>query len=179
MKWTKMLVVVVALASWAQTSLAAEPSWRDRFAYQREGNKFGPNEFQIDMFGTYADRDRFGVGRERWGGGLGLNYFPSKYFGIGADSYLEEWKWPYRLNGSLIFRLPIENLSMAPYAFGGAGRQWKYMPTWTAHAGVGLEFRMNRHFGIFADGRRVFDIEDRHSDELDYWLARAGIRFSF
>jgi opacity protein-like surface antigen len=178
MKWMKVAVVVMALASWAMTS-QAQQSWRDKFAYESSVDKFGANEFQVDMFGTYASRDRFGLERDRWGGGLGLNYFPSKYLGVGADSYLEEWKWPYRLNGSLIFRLPVEELGMAPYVFGGAGREWKYQTTWTAHAGVGLEFRFNRNFGIFADGRRVFDIEDRHGDDLDYWLARAGIRFSF
>jgi hypothetical protein len=178
MKWIKVAVVVAVLALWAGTSRSAEPSWRDRFAYQ-EGNKFRPNEFQLDLFGSYADQDRFGAGRERWGGGLGLNYFPSRYMGIGADSYLEEYKWPYRVNGSLIFRLPIDDSGLAPYVFGGGGREFKYMTTWTAHGGVGLELRMNRHFGFFADGRRVFDVDDRHGDELDYWLARAGLRFAF
>src|SRR5512135_511350 len=106
MKW-KNLVVLSVLACLAQGVTAAD-WWHDRLAYERGGDLFNPNEFNVDMFGTYANRDRFGVQHDRWGGGLGLNYFASKYLGIGADSYLEEWKWPYRANGSLFLRLPIQ-----------------------------------------------------------------------
>lgn len=179
MKWKNTLLVLAMLTFLSDAVSAADGHWKDRWTYETEGEKFGPNEFQIDMFGTYASRDRFGVDRDRWGGGLGLNYFPSKYFGIGADSYLEEWKWPYKANGSLFLRLPIEGAGFAPYIFGGGGRQWKYLTEWTVHGGAGLEFRFNRYTALFGDARRVFSVSHRDGDELDYWLARAGLRFNF
>jgi hypothetical protein len=150
-------------------------TWSDRWKYDKENHtKFMPNEGSIDLFGTYATRDRFGNGEDGWGGGIGLNYFLTRYVGIGADSYIEEWKVPYRVNGSLLIRLPIDPVGLAPYVFGGGGREWKYAAQWTAHAGAGLEFRLNSHTGIFADARRVFPDKTQ-----DYALWRAGLRLAF
>jgi hypothetical protein len=176
MKITGLIAVaVMALTLAAQADTANNSTWGDRFKYDRDSTtKFMPNEFSLDLFGTYATRDRFGNGEDGWGGGAGINYFLTRYIGIGADSYLEEWKTPYRVNGSLIFRIPIDSIGMAPYAFGGGGREWRYAAQWTFHAGGGLEFRLNPHFGLFADGRRVFP--DKTGD---YALWRAGVRFGF
>src|SRR4051794_1513578 len=124
MKITGLIAVaVMALTLAAQADTANNSTWGDRFKYDRDSTtKFMPNEFSLDLFGTYATRDRFGNGEDGWGGGVGINYFLTRYIGIGADSYLEEWKTPYRVNGSLIFRIPIDSIGMAPYAFGGGGR---------------------------------------------------------
>src|SRR6266404_818993 len=138
---------------------------------------FPENELNLDLFGTWANGDRFGVKRDdgRWGSGVGLNYFLKRYLGIGADTYIEEWKWPYRVNGSLLLRYPFPGrVSLAPYAFGGGGREFKYVAQWTFHGGAGLELRFNRHTSIFADGRRVIP-----DTTADYTLARAGVRISF
>ena len=178
----KKLLVIAALAcgtlnAFAQTTTTTTTHtyWNDRFRYDRESaTLFNPNELSMDLFGTWADRDRFGGAGDHWGGGLGLNYFVNRYFGIGADSYLEEWKWPYRVNGSAILRLPIDRAGLAPYIFGGGGREFKYAPQWTLHAGGGLEIRVNQHTGFFADGRRVF------ADKTpDYTLVRFGMRLGF
>lgn len=175
MKIKGLMIVAVAALLLASQGRAADSTWSDRFRYEKDtATKYMPNEFSLDMFGTYATRDRYGHGDDNWGGGLGVNYFFTRYIGIGADSYLEEWKTPYRVNGSLIFRIPIDQVGLAPYAFGGGGRQWKYVPQWSAHAGGGLELRFNPNFGLFADGRRVFP--DRSKD---YALWRAGVRFAF
>ncbi len=172
MRGTFFFAMVAALMLASSAVQAA--TWTDPFRYdQGTVDKFPPNQLSLDLFGTYATADRFGVKRDRWGGGLGLNYFFMRYIGIGADSYLEEWKWPYRVNGSLFLRLPTQS-GLAPYAFGGGGREFKYAPQWTYHAGGGLEFRLNRHFGVFADGRQVWPKETR-----DYVLARAGVRLNF
>src|SRR6185503_8829143 len=104
-------------------------------------------------------------------GGAGVNYFFTRFVGIGADTYLEEWRWPYRVNGSLILRLPIDQISMAPYAFGVGGREYRFWPQWTYHGGGGVELRLNHYTGIFVDGRRVFP--DRTKN---YTLIRAGLR---
>ncbi len=177
MKWKCLLLSLSVVALLPQSGVTA--GWSDTVKYERGGELFNPNEFQVDMFGTYATRDKFGEKGDHWGGGLGLNYFPSKYIGIGADSYLEEWKWPYRVNGSLFFRLPIQPLGIAPYAFGGGGREFKYDVHWTVHGGAGLEFRLNRHTGFFGDARRVFDMRDGDIKDNHSWLARAGLRLAF
>ncbi len=176
MKTKGILLIALFTGLVAGQALAADRgTWTDRFKYENDNAaKFGASELSLDMFGTYANRDRYGVKDDRWGGGLGLNYFVNRYVGISADSYIEEWKAPYRVNGSLVLRLPIDTLGLAPYAFGGGGREFKYVPQWSTHAGVGLELRMNPKFGIFADGRRVFN--DKTSDTT---LIRAGLRFGF
>ena len=172
----KELLVIAVLGVSSFNMLAAESGyWNERTRYDRESpTLYNANEFSLDLFGTYADRDKFGSKGDFWGGGLGVNYFLTRYIGIGADSYLEEWRWPYRVNGSLILRLPIDKLGLAPYAFGGGGREFKYAPQWTGHAGGGLELRINRHTGIFGDGRRVFADQTK-----DYTLVRFGMRVGF
>lgn len=176
MKWKKILLTIAVATFLADAARAAETA--DRFKYQKEGDRYGTQEFQVDLFGSYATKDRFGESRDRWGGGLGLTYFFSKYVGIGADSWLEEWKWPYRVNGDVYLRLPIEKLGLAPYAYGGGGREFKYVPTWTAHAGGGIEFRLNRYTGLFADGRRIWALDERPGAN-DFYQARFGLRLVF
>jgi hypothetical protein len=171
----KGLIAIAVMALTLAGQAGAADHWGDRFKYENDTTtKYMPNEFSLDLFGTYATRDRFGNGEDGWGGGLGVNYFLTRYIGIGADSYIEEWKVPYRVNGSLILRIPIDKIGLAPYGFVGGGREWKYAAQWTAHAGGGLELRLNPHFGLFADGRRVFPDKTQ-----DYALWRAGVRFGF
>ena len=186
MKTTKLLVIIAGLTLAASSGRAA---MEDRFRYDRDTtDKFPPYELSLDLFGTYATKDRWGghngfdrggnPGKEdRGGGGVGLNYFFTRFFGIGADSYIEEWKAPYRVNGSAILRYPLDRMGgIAPYIFGGGGRELKYNVQWTYHGGGGVEFRFNRYTGIFGDARRVFS--DKSSD-FDYTLVRGGLRLSF
>lgn len=171
----KKLFVVAVLTLGTLNLFAADSYWNERFRYDRESaTLYNPNELSLDLFGTYATRNAVGGSGDHWGGGAGLNYFLTRYIGIGADSYLEEWKWPYRVNGSLILRLPIDKAGIAPYIFGGGGREFKYLPQWTGHVGGGLEIRVNSHAGFFADGRRVFPDKSK-----DYALVRFGMRVGF
>jgi hypothetical protein len=137
---------------------------------------FPSNQLSLQAFGTYATRDREGARADMGGGGLGLTYFFTRYVGIGADTYIEEWKWPYRVNGSVILRLPLpEQLSkLAVYGFGGGGREFKDIPQFTWHGGGGLEYKFCRYFGLFADAREVFP-----DKTASYTLARAGVDFGF
>jgi hypothetical protein len=137
---------------------------------------FPANQLSLQAFGTYATRDREGVRTDMGGGGLGLTYFFLRYVGIGADTYIEEWKWPYRINGSAILRLPLpEQFSkLAIYGFGGGGRQFKDVPQFTWHGGGGLEYKFNRHLGLFADAREVFP-----DKTANYTLVRGGVTFGF
>ena len=148
--------------------------WEDRFRYESEAaDLYRPAEVSIDLFGSYTDHDvRSGGEDEAWGGGLGVNFFFSRMIGIGVDSHTDRWQFPQHANASLIVRFP-SSAGFAPYGFGGAGRDWDN-GQWTAHAGGGLELRLNKYTGLFADGRRVFP-----EDTPDYTFARAGIRLGF
>jgi len=186
----KSLLVITAGLGLAASTARAQ-SFETRLRYDEGADKYPPHEFSVDLFGTYAGKDRWGgktflassgnPGKDdQFGGGLGVNFFFTRFIGIGADSYLEEWKWPYRINGSVILRYPLQWKEaaggLAPYIFGGGGREFKYLTQWTYHGGGGLEFRWNRYTGVFSDARRVFS--DRTSD-LDYTLVRFGMRLSF
>ncbi len=159
-QWMVLTVIISALA--AQTGARAEGVFTS-----------GPD---VDLFGTYATRDRFGNKVDKGGGGVGADYFFTRYLGIGADSYLEEWRTPYRVNGSAIVRLPLQGnmAGLAPYGFGGGGREFKYVPQYSWHAGGGVEFKFNRQWGIFGDAREVWP-----DKTANYTLVRAGVSFGF
>ncbi len=141
------------------------------------------NEFSFDVFGTGSvsrqtlnqftwdrihDNGRLGVG-------VGANYFLTKHFGIGADAYSEnpEHSFIDSASGSLIARLPLGRTGIAPYGFGGGGYQFEADHSFV-QAGVGIEFRIVKHFSIFTDARYVWGF-----DMPDYVVGRAGLRFSF
>jgi len=137
---------------------------------------FPARQLSLQAFGTYATRDREGFRADQGGGGIGLTYFFTRYVGLGADTYVEEWKLPYRINGSVILRLPLpEQFSkLAVYGFGGGGREFKDVPQFTWHGGGGLEYKFCRYFGLFADAREVFP-----DKTASYTLVRAGANFGF
>ena len=112
----------------------------------------------------------------RLGAGVGVNYFFLRYLGIGGDMYSENTSGPFidSASGNLIARLPIGNTGLAPYAFGGAGHEFDQVQQTFGQAGGGLEFRVTRYLGIFADARYVFPDKTK-----DYGLVRAGVRVSF
>jgi hypothetical protein len=157
-----------------QTTQTTQVTTTDRTVTSDE--PFPSNQLSLQAFGTYASREREGSSENAFGGGLGLTYFFLRYVGIGADTYIEEWKWPYRVNGSAILRLPLpEQFSkLAVYGFGGGGRQFKDVAQYTWHGGGGLEYKFSRQLGIFADAREVFP-----DKTPNYTLARAGITFGF
>ena len=140
----------------------------------RTSELYSANELEAKFFGTYASRDRQGDSANRFGGGAGLDYFFIRYVGIGADTYIEEWKWPYRVNGSAILRLPLKDTGLAIYGLGGGGREFKDVPQYTWHGGGGLEYRFCHHAGIFADIREVFP-----DKTAVYTLVRAGLSVKF
>jgi hypothetical protein len=143
---------------------------------QPKENLYPSNQLNLDLFGTYANRDRFGNSVNHGGGGVGLDYFFTPNLGIGADSYVEEWKWPYRVNGSAILRLPLPRpfSKLAIYGLGGGGREFKNVPQYTWHGGGGAEFKLSRNMGIFGDIREVLPDRTRN-----YTLIRGGLSLGF
>jgi opacity protein-like surface antigen len=197
-KLTYSLLVAFALVG---TSFAG----REVVSYSGKGTKevapaetcFLDQELQLDIYGAYVDGNRPHAGPIRehgWGGGVGINYFFSRMIGVGVDA-----TWIYaddndgdndnnhddntiihNFSGSLIFRFPSDETCLAPYVFVGGGfhvdgEQWA-----SAHAGVGLEYRIvPNKIGIFTDARFTY-FGDRFGDgDQNNIMARAGVRVVF
>lgn len=158
--------------------------WSDHFVMDRSNApKFVANELSLDLFASFDAPERgidelfdTDIRDGKWGGGVGLNYFFTREFGLGADINMADngGNLVDIMQASLFLRLPIESIGLAPYVFGGGGRTTEPVWDWTGHAGLGAELRFNRTTGIFTDARYVWG--DDTSDRL---MLRAGLRLVF
>jgi hypothetical protein len=189
MKKTILTAGTVLLLAGGQLLAADELSlnYRDQNAGggdESSSGLFRDQELSLDVFGTdtlgrhtikhpSADRIR---NNSVLGAGAGLNVFFCRFLGIGGDAYTENTAHNFidNASGSLILRFPIDVVHLAPYVYGGGGYKFDPVDTRFAQAGGGLEFRLTRNLGIFADARYVF--ADRIAD---YGVGRAGVRISF
>lgn len=144
---------------------------------------FRGNELQIDAFGSGIF---YNVGRPGWGGGLGVNYFFTRYLGIGVEQGLlgrnnnssnsyTEWN----TLGTLYVRYPICSWNLAPYAMVGGGAFYGTgQGIGAGHVGGGLEYRFSDNIGVFTDARWLYTGEENF-DQSGAVYARAGLRFAF
>ena len=126
---------------------------------------------------------------------MGVNYFCTRYFGVGLDAAWlaanEEHRFArhdaddnrtaiHNFSGSVILRLPIDHTCLAPYVYAGGGfhvdgEQWA-----SVHGGVGLEYRIKpNRLGIFVDARWTYLGDREERDDLSFFSARAGFRIVF
>lgn len=159
--------------------------WANHWTHST-ANLYQANELSLDMFGSYIANQRgiehlfnTSIRHGFWGGGVGLNYFLDEYLGIGGDIEMYDSNGQLQhfvnnMNGSLIARFPIACSGLAPYIFGGGGRQTNPEWKWSGHLGVGAEYRFNPGVGIFTDARYMW--VKTTPDEL---MFRAGLRFAF
>jgi hypothetical protein len=149
-----------------------------------QSDLYRANEFSAEGFGS-ASLGKYSLDhisgqrvREntRLGAGAGLNYFFTKYIGISAEAYSENIKGPFvdSTSANLTLRLPLGQSGFAPYAFGGAGRDFDPAKFWFGQVGGGIEYRFSPNIGIFTDGRFV---EPQHTKY--FGVARLGLRFAF
>ena len=138
--------------------------------------RFRSNELQVDLFGNGGF---YQEGSPVWGGGLGINYFFLKYFGLGVEqsiaynSNATEWG----TFGNVFLRYPICSWNVAPYAVVGLGGIYGNGKSALAGTvGGGLEYRVTDHIGIFTDARWLYNPTVSKDGAV---LARAGIKFSF
>jgi opacity protein-like surface antigen len=169
----------------------------DKGYHAPEASCFKDQELQIDIFGQYTVGEgpsHAGPVRDHgWGGGIGINYFFTRNIGIGIDA---AWLYAkdrssvgdddddhttiHNFSGSLIARFPIDDKCLAPYLYvgGGAavdGEQWA-----SAHAGAGLEFRVQpQKMGIFVDGRWTYYGDRFGHEDLNNFSGRVGVRWVF
>lgn len=127
---------------------------------------FPAKDSNLRLFGTYV-----GQANDKWGGGIGLDYFFSQYAGIGLSTHMENTGGTAidNLVSELYVRYPIEKWKAAPYAVGGGGYEFGGKG-WFQSVGGGLELRFKKRWGIFADWQYVFH------DGYDDNVIRAGIR---
>lgn len=176
-KTLTLLAVVIATAA---TSFAGTAS--KKVVVPAQEDLFRAGEFQIDAAAVGAAGKFNGNSFGAFGGNLGLSYFLTKYIGIGLDNSLGGQVGGSsvsgaidNLQGQLIGRLPIESLHLAPYAMVGGGATWANSGSQgNGNVGVGLEYRINRSIGLFADSRYLYG-----NRGLNESLNRAGVRFVF
>ena len=164
----------------ATTALAHE-----NYDLQHEhSDLYRAGEMSLDLFGTAT------LGRSSlkdlsvdtvdddtdWGLGLGLNYFFTRYFGLGGDAYMDNTTGSFVDSASLnaIGRFPLGESGFAPNVFGGGGRQFDHDELWFAQLGAGIEYRFDHQIALFLDARWVLP------EETDYYgVARIGLRLVF
>jgi hypothetical protein len=171
------LTVAGLLATVMLTGTTFASTWISRFEYEASPDAFRAQEWQLDLFGIYASRDRNNFSEDTWGIGIGGNYFFTDKLGLSLDSYVADADWPKHIDTSFIGRYPLYerfHLSLAPYGFVGFGRQFFDQGQWTAHIGAGAEYRINHTTGVFLDVRGVF--ADRSAD---FTVWRFGVRLVF
>lgn len=182
-------------SSYTQTAMPPPPSL----------SLYNAGEWQVDLYGNYAfagSSDRRLFDNDAWGGGVAFNYFFTRNFGLGVEgSLFDTYGDTLGTAGlDLFWRFPIAETGFAPYVFGGVGltfnaddlssgdfrdarHRWEDGDDphngddvlFLGHAGAGVEYRFNPHFGIFTDARYTWT-ENRDGD---YGQARAGVRFAF
>jgi hypothetical protein len=174
-KTLTLLAVVIATAA---TSFAGTAVSSKKVVVAPQQDLFRAGEVQVDAFAAGAAGRYNGQSVNGFGGGLGLSYFLTKYFGVGIDDTLTSLNGNGHTynstQGSLIGRLPIESLHLAPYALVGGGATWGTKSQGDGNVGVGAEYRINRSIGLFADSRYLYG-----NHNLSESLTRAGLRFIF
>jgi hypothetical protein len=181
---TAMTQTTVTETTTTTTHVWTDPgAWWGSHWVAGPADRYTANELSLDFFGSYLAGQRAfekmfdtNIRHGKWGGGVGANYFFTRNIGIGGDINIPDdgGNFINNVNGSLIARVPIGNSGLAPYIFGGGGRQTDPSWEWTGHLGVGLEYRFNAVTGIFVDDRYTWV---KHTP--DQMLFRAGLRFVF
>jgi Outer membrane protein beta-barrel domain len=194
----KLTISLLASIAVAATSFAGTEISAGKKVVTPPSTCFNDHELQLDIFGAYSvgnGPDHAGPIRDHaWGGGIGVTYFFTRYIGIGAEGLWEAGQDNaasvgtghngrttfHNADGSLIFRLPIDQYCIAPYGFVGGGAAMDSANWADVFVGVGVEYRVvPLKVGIFADGRWNYygDRYDR-GDQNDFTL-RAGVRLVF
>ncbi len=213
MKTIPLLTALTLLATTSVTFAGQEiSSSKEMKQTVLEEPLFKDRELQTGTFAVYQvgnGPSHAGPFRDHaWGSGSEVNFFFTKYIGIGAEyfgTYGTESPDTNRgeftdhrvslnhVGGNLFFRLPLEEIHLAPYVYVGGGADFGDRSWGSAHAGAGFEYRIKQHFlpivaermGFFVDGRwtylgdRYFGDTDTSRGDLNYFTVRAGFRFSY
>jgi hypothetical protein len=185
-----LIGVVGGTAAWAQAdmrydtrqdrTMVAGDNWSEGRWCTYKANELNFSFFGSGTVGSDTLDNISGDRIERdgeLGAGAGISYFFTRYLGIEAYAFSESTGDDHFVDfigGNLIARWPIANSGVAPYVFGGGGRQIDPEIQWYWDAGGGIEWRFAEHFGIFVDARYVWA---EYTD--DFGLGRVGFKFGF
>jgi len=187
-------IAIIGACTLGGTTVRAQHEWEDpnawtgnHFESHYQGPLYSSQEVSLDLFASYINpegefHDLFetSIRNGFWGGGAGVNYFFTRELGIGGDfnmsSKPDDLALVDQATGNLIFRIPIGNTGLAPYAIGSGGRAISPRWDWVYGGGVGMEFRFNPTTGIFSDARFLLA---NHSDDPNRLLIRTGVRITF
>lgn len=172
MNTKRILSTVIVIASLVSASAA-------------ESELFKAHEFTLDLSANYTAAEPNGFSQVlktdarhgKWGINGGATYFITRNFGVGFEAGSVDLE-SHSNRGidyttlTIVGRLPLGHV--APYAVAGIGRDFDE-GSYNTQAGAGVEFRFTRHFGVFMDGRFIFQ-EDQKNDAL---FCRSGVRFAF
>jgi hypothetical protein len=150
--------------------------------WEHYGHMYHGNQLSLDLYGVgllHSSDFNNGVRARhnlRYGGGAGLNYFFTRFIGIGADACAISFHHSFvdMTTGNLILRFPFPGTGLAPYIFGGAGYQFQGIDQVVGGGGVGLEVRVVPHLSFFVDGRYLAAARTE-----DFGMGRAGVRLTF
>ena len=179
-KTLSLLAIVLATAA---TSFAGQACSK-KLVVPADDCRFRANEWQVDM-SAVGGSGLYGGNTEQWlGGDLGVNYFWSKYFGVGVDNSIVVCSSSGNtavgadvLQADLIARYPICSLNLAPYAMVGGGAHWGNRTQGNGNVGGGLEYRFTHNVGVFADCRWLYG--DNGNMALTMAMPRVGVRLAF
>jgi hypothetical protein len=157
---------------------------KDNGSQNEQADLYRGNELSVDAFGT-ASLGQYNIEHPsnqrvrqdtKFGAGAGLNYFITRYIGIGAEAYSQNTTGTFidSASANLMLRLPLGQSGFAPYIFGGGGHQFDQTDFWFGQAGGGMEYRFCPNVGVFLDARAVWPNETKN-----YGVARLGLRFAF
>lgn len=182
-KTLSLLAIVLATAA---TSFAGQAVSSKKVVVAPDDCRFRAGEWQIDTAvvgagGTYNSNSGQGIG-----GGLGMNHYFSQYFGIGIDNSVGAYQncsnrsviGVDSLQADLLARYPICAWNLAPYAMIGGGANWGSATQGDGNVGLGLEYRVSRNVGLFADCRWLYGGSEGGA-KLSMALPRLGLRFAF
>jgi len=182
----KTLSLLAAILMTASLSSAGQAVSSKKVVVAPDDCRFRANEWQVDASvvgagGNYNNKSGGGVG-----GNVGVNYFFTKFIGIGVDDSVGGF-WPSSNSGvqgvdslqaDLLVRYPICAWNLAPYLMIGGGASWGTASQGDGNVGGGVEYRFTPNIGLFADCRWLYG-GSTSAGQLSMALPRVGLRFAF
>jgi len=157
----KLMFIAAIIGSLAMTANASTNSLFSR-------------EVRFDTFASYTQGADVGAG-------IGATLFPFKTLGLtvyGTRNNLDNLDGTFVQSAAaaLIFRVPVTDV-FAPYVTAGVSYGLDTRDFYP-YAGVGVEYKITKRFGIFAEG--VYQFESFQKWDVSGWEnigVRGGIRF--
>jgi hypothetical protein len=186
MKYIKAIAPATALAlsmlgAYSQDTTYTRETYTERSVYVDEPDDdfFNAHEFGVSLSTGYVLEPGSAFQQDYvFNLGAGVFYFPCPWFGVEANvPFYTEGVSVSEVQGGVLGRIPIG--PVAPYIGASAVYAWDAPEEWAYIAKVGLEFRVNKKVGIFAEGQyRNNEFDDFDWDHGSVSLV-GGLRLVF